>query len=615
VITDETKRAPVNATLVNIDGHLDVHDDIENRFGLVPNFFRLSQDPQILANLWGFACFAYLDNPLTSLFKERLFVYVSRFCEVRYCIARHVGFLVGLGRPSGDAACAIQSVDEVLDLIRRPLPRGEGLQPALSQCEACESPLLQLPAPDSAMEQALFACATHVFLQSPDATRCLRALERSLGEPQVQYLTLLLAFVRTAHFWTKTHEDLNIEEDVIQLLKTHETLASCVLNDPEATSSVFSAYEALREADRRKGEFLAMLAHELRNPLAAIGNAAQILLRSGGDAPTVQAAAGILDRQVRHMVRQVDDLLDVSRISQGKIELRKERTNMVRVVDDAVESARPQLERSGHELTVTLPLKAVYVHGDPIRLTQVVGNVLNNASKFTANDGRIWLTVEAEGEQAVVRVRDTGEGIAPEQLGRIFEMFAQVKTPLESSHSGLGIGLTLVKSLVEMHGGTVEARSAGVGHGSEFVIHLPLLPGAQAMAQEPAVGPSVLTRARRVLVVDDNRDSADSLATLLKLTGHDVYTANDGFEAVDAASMLQPDVILMDIGMPRLNGYEAARRIREQPRHKRLTLVALTGWGQAEDKSRSKEAGFDAHLVKPVDLAALTTLLSRAAAN
>ena len=289
---------------------------------------------------------AYLDNPLPSLFKERLFVYVSRFCEVRYCIARHVGFLVGLGRPSGDAACAVQSIDEVLALIRRPLPRGEGLQPALAQCEACESPLLQLPAPDSTMEQALFACATHVFLQSPDAARCLRALQRALGESQVEYLTVFLAFVRTAHYWTKTHEDLNLEEDISQLLKTHEALAKCVLNDPEATSSVVSAYEALREADRRKGEFLAMLAHELRNPLAAIRNAVQILLRADGDARTVRSASEILDRQVGHMVRQVDDLLDVSRISQGKIELRKERTELVPVVNHAIEATRPHFESS-----------------------------------------------------------------------------------------------------------------------------------------------------------------------------------------------------------------------------------------------------------------------------
>jgi signal transduction histidine kinase len=593
-----------------------LHVDVMNRFGLLPNFFRLAQDPQIMTNLWNFARFAYLDNPLPSLFKERLFVYLSRFCEVRYCIARHVGFLLGLGRPSGDADCSVQSLDEVLALIRRPLPRGEGLQPALAQCEARESPLVELPDPDTTMEQSIFACATHAFLQSTDSARCLNALRRALGEPRLQYLTVFLSFVRTAHYWTKTHDDLKIEEDISLLLKTHEALANCVLNDPEATSGVVSAYEALHEADRRKGEFLAMLAHELRNPLAAIRNAVQILLRAHGDARTVRSVSEILDRQVGHMVRQVDDLLDVSRINQGKIELRKERTELAPVVNQAIEATRPHCESLGHQLTVTLPRNPVYVHGDPIRLAQVVGNLLNNACKFTDKGGRIWLTVEQEVEQAVIRIRDTGMGLAADQLGRIFEMFAQVDTSLESSRSGLGLGLTLVKNLVEMHGGTVEARSAGVGQGSEFVVRLPLLSGPPpALPREPSVVQPVSTVPRRILVVDDNRDSADSLAMLLKLKGHEVHTAHDGLEAVEAAVTFQPDVILLDIGMPRLNGYEAARRIREQPRQKRLTLVALTGWGQEEDRRLSEEAGFDSHLVKPVDLAALTKLLAESGAG
>ena len=586
-----------------------LHVEVKNRFGVLPNFFRLVNDPQILANLWGFAQFAYLDNPLPSLFKERLFVYISRFCDVRYCIARHVGFLVGLGRPSGDAECAVQSIDEVLALVRRPLPRGEGLQPTLAQCEACEAALVKLPAPDSTMEQALFACATHVFLQSPDAARCLRALQLALGEPQVQYLTVFLAFVRTAHYWTKTHEDLHMEEDISELLKTHEALGKCVLNDPEAASSVVSAYEALLEADRRKGEFLAMLAHELRNPLAAIRNAVQILMRTESADPTVRSASEILDRQVGHMARQVDDLLDVSRIGQGKIALRKKRIELVPVVNHAIEATRPQFECLGHELTVTLPPNPVYVHGDAIRLTQVVSNLLNNACKFTDNGGSIRLTVEQEGEQAVVRVRDTGIGIAADQLGRIFEMFAQINTSLESSRSGLGLGLTLVKNLVELHGGAVEARSAGIGQGSEFAIRLPLYAGPPTKPQEHSVAQLVSTITRRILVVDDSRDSARSLAMLLKMSGHDVHIAYDGLEAVEAAAKLQPDVILLDIGMPRLNGYEAARRIRERQRHKNLTLVALTGWGQDEDRRRSEDAGFDSHLVKQrVDSAALTAI-------
>jgi signal transduction histidine kinase len=586
--------------------------EVMNRFGLLPNFFRLTQDPQIMKNLWSFARFAYLDNPLPSLFKERLFVYLSRFCEVRYCIARHVGFLLGLGRPSGDAACAAQSIDDVLALVRRRLPRGEDLQPVLAQCEVRESPLVEMPEPDSPMEQAIFTCATHVFLQSSDSVHCLTALRRSLGEPWLQYLTVLLGFVRTAHYWTKIHDDLQIEDDISQLLKTHESLANCILNDPEATSSLVSAYEVLREADRRKDEFLAMLAHEIRNPLAAIRNAVQFLLQTEGDAGRARSAIEILDRQVAHMERQVEDLLDVSRVSRGKIELRKARIELAPVVNQAVEAIRPLCERLAHELIIVLPSTPLFVHGDQVRLAQIVGNLLNNACKFTDPGGQIRLTLEQEGEQAVLRVRDTGIGLATDELSRIFDIFAQVDRSLERARDGLGLGLALVKNLVKLHGGTVEARSAGPGQGSEFVVRLPLQFGSQPALprNDPSDLEPVATAACRILVVDDNRDSAKSLTMLLKLMGHEVDTAHDGLEAVGRAAKFQPDVILLDIGMPGLNGYEAARRIREQQPRSGVRLVALTGWSQDEDRRRSEQAGFDAHLVKPVNLSALKKLLA-----
>jgi signal transduction histidine kinase len=368
------------------------------------------------------------------------------------------------------------------------------------------------------------------------------------------------------------------------------------------------AEQALREADRRKDEFLAMLAHELRNPLAAISNAVQILLRKEGDAQTVRSAAEILDRQVGHMVWQVDDLLDVSRISRGKIELRKEQVELAPVVNHAVETTRALCLQ--HEITVTLPRKPLYVTADPVRLAQVVGNLLNNACKFTDKGGRILVAVEEDNDQAAIRVRDTGIGLASDQLGRIFELFAQVDNSLERARDGLGLGLTLVKKLVEMHNGTVEARSAGPGQGSEFIVRLPLLCFlAMAPMRQPSSGESLAANPRRILVVDDNRDSANSLAILLRLLGHTVATAHDGLEAVEKAATFRSDVILLDIGMPRLNGYEAARLIREQ-QQSGLKLVALTGWGQDEDRRLSDEAGFDAHFVKPVDLAALTRLLA-----
>jgi PAS domain S-box-containing protein len=372
----------------------------------------------------------------------------------------------------------------------------------------------------------------------------------------------------------------------------------------------------LREADRHKNEFLAMLAHELRNPLAPIRNAVQFLRLTSGDGKAVASTSEMLERQVGQLVRLVDDLLDVSRISRGKVELRKERVELVSVVNHAVEAACSAVQCMEHDLTVTVPRQPIYLNADPTRLAQVVGNLLNNACKFTDKGRRISLTVEREGEQAVIRVRDTGIGIATDQLPRIFDLFMQVDTSLERSTSGLGIGLTLVKNLVEKHDGTVEVRSGGIGQGSEFVVRLPIMVETAKLAPpELTVREATPTKARRILVVDDNRDSATSLAMLLKLTGHETHTAYDGLEAVEKAATFKPDVVLLDIGLPKLNGYEACRRIREQPCGKNMVLVALTGWGQEEDRQRSRDAGFNGHLMKPVDLDVLTKLLAEAGAG
>ncbi|CDS55324.1 Signal transduction histidine kinase [Polaromonas sp. CG9_12] len=374
--------------------------------------------------------------------------------------------------------------------------------------------------------------------------------------------------------------------------------------------------QSLQEADRRKNEFLAMLAHELRNPLAPIRNALQIIRltasreRQRPEDEAVRSASAMMDRQVGQMVRLVDDLLDVSRISRGKIELRRGRIELASAVYHAVEAIRPQCKSMDQTLTVTLPPKPIFLNADSTRLAQVVGNLLNNAYKFTDKGGQIWLTVECESKQAVIRVRDNGIGIAADQLPRIFEMFTQLDRSLERSQSGLGIGLTLVKSLLESHGGTVEVHSAGVGQGSEFTIRLPILVETPPPPPEPTAGEPTPTTARRILVVDDSRDSATSLAKLLNLTGHETHTAYDGLEAVEAAATFRPDVILLDIGLPKLNGYEACRKIRERPWSKDIVIVALTGWGQDEDRRKSKEAGFDGHLVKPVDYAVLTKLLA-----
>jgi PAS domain S-box-containing protein len=369
------------------------------------------------------------------------------------------------------------------------------------------------------------------------------------------------------------------------------------------------AEEALREADRRKDEFLATLAHELRNPLAPMRNALQVMQLAGGDVSAVAAAREMMERQMRHMVRLVDDLLDVSRITRGKLELRRQRVDLGAVLRTAVETSRPLIEAAGHALTTTLPPQPLFVDGDPVRLAQVFANLLNNAAKYTEPGGQIWLTAERQGSDAFVSVRDTGLGIPPEMLGTVFELFTQVDRTLEKAQGGLGIGLTLVRRLTEMHGGSVEARSEGPGRGSEFVVRLPVVLAGPARDEGPAGGAGESSR-RRILVVDDNRDSAMSLALMLQLMGNEVRTAHDGLEAVQAAEVFRPDVGLLDIGLPRLNGYDAARRIRSQPWGRDVVLIAVTGWGQEDDRRRSKEAGFNFHMVKPVEPAALEKLLA-----
>lgn len=399
---------------------------------------------------------------------------------------------------------------------------------------------------------------------------------------------------------------LDTTGDIVEWFGT----ASDITPRKEAAEALGRFAVELTDADRRKNEFLAMLAHELRNPLAPIRNALHIMRLTGGGNTAVKSASAMMERQIGQMVRLVDDLLDVSRISRGNIELRKGRIELASAIQHAVEAARPFCELMQHVLTVTLPTQPAYLNADPTRLAQVIGNLLNNACKFTDKGGRIALMVERDGDTAVIRVRDSGVGIAAEQFPRIFEMFTQIDTSLERSRGGLGIGLTLVKSLVEMHGGTVQVRSAGIKQGSEFVVRLPLLADVpDQLLPEPE--PLEPMQRRRILVVDDNRDAATSLAELLELTGHETRIAHDGLEAVQAAESFGPDVVLLDIGLPKLNGFEAARMIRQQPWGKAMMLVALTGWGQEEDRRKSSEAGFDAHLVKPADPVVLTELLAR----
>jgi signal transduction histidine kinase/ActR/RegA family two-component response regulator len=386
-----------------------------------------------------------------------------------------------------------------------------------------------------------------------------------------------------------------------------------------AEKSLQRQSERLREADRQKDDFLALLAHELRNPLAPLRNGLQVIRLANGDADAVDQARDMMDRQLGHMVRLIDDLLDASRIGRNKMELRRSRVLLSEIIDNAVETARPAIEAAGHGLGISLPAGPVLLDADLTRLAQVLSNLLTNSAKYTNRCGQIWLTAERSGDDAVITVRDNGTGIAADALPRVFDMFSQAGRSIERTSGGLGIGLALVKGLVEMHGGTVAASSDGPGTGSTFTVRLPALPSISGEPESTAAPPHDVRppagSRRRILVVDDSRASARTLATVLELLGNEVNTAHDGIEALEAAEKFLPEVILMDVGMPRLNGYEAARRIREQPWGRGAIIIALTGWGRDGDRIQSREAGCNAHLVKPVNLPDLQKLLSELMAD
>lgn len=416
------------------------------------------------------------------------------------------------------------------------------------------------------------------------------------------------------------------------LVRGANGLRTAVLAIKRDITAQHAAIEALKEADRRKDEFLATLAHELRNPLAPIRNAVEIMRLAGNDRDAIERSREVLDRQARQLARIVEDLIDLARIVEKKVELRRERVNVRTVVEAALETSRPQMEESQLRLIVRLPDEPLYLDADPVRISQVLVNLLNNAGKHTAPGGEVWLTAErsplpagidaaagsggslnSRGEEVILRVRDTGSGISSSLLPHVFEMFTQGPRTTQQGRGGLGVGLALVRNLVEMHGGTVKAYSAGPGEGAEFVVRLPLgtapsnTPVKTMAAYEQGSVPS-----KRIIVVDDNDDQVHSLAMLLTLMGHTVSQATSGAEAIARAIEFRPDVMLVDIGMPGMEGYEVARRIREQPNMQNVLLVAQTGWGGDVERQRSREAGFDDHLVKPLTPAALGEVLRAA---
>jgi signal transduction histidine kinase len=392
---------------------------------------------------------------------------------------------------------------------------------------------------------------------------------------------------------------------------TFVTAARTALRERDRQYEIRRLLTQLREADRRKDEFLAMLAHELRNPLAPIRHASEIFRLGARDDPMLAKATDVVSRQVDLLARLVDDLLDVSRITQGKVQLRRTRYDLRTSIGQAVETVNPAVQSRRQTLSVRLPATPLVVDADPTRMTQVVGNLLSNAAKYTPDGGHVWLSARRWKELVVVRVRDDGVGIPPEMLASVFDLFTQVDDAPDHRQGGLGVGLTLVRSIVELHGGRVRGRSAGRGCGSCFLVWLPAVDGAQALPQ-PARPPQAVRRPLNLLLVDDNVDAVESLAMLLRLAGHEVITAYEAESALRRLDERRPDLAVLDIGLPGVNGYDLARAIRARPKMHDLVLVALTGYGQPEDRGRAREAGFDHHLIKPAGFAELDKLLARA---
>jgi signal transduction histidine kinase len=372
------------------------------------------------------------------------------------------------------------------------------------------------------------------------------------------------------------------------------------------------AENMLKEAVVKRDEFLAMLSHELRNPLSPLRNASHMLMQGETQDPKIIWSRGVIERQLKHMIRLVDDLLDVSRIARGKIVLVSERVNVAEIIAAAVETVQPLLEQKKQQLEVSNADADLTVRGDPVRLSQVLGNLLHNAAKYTGEGGRIELATHANSGRAEISVRDSGIGISAESMPHIFELFTQIPSERVNTGGGLGIGLALVRALVELHGGDISASSSGLDRGSEFTLRLPLFVDPVVAADDtqaaPAIEPPVQVR-RNILIADDNQDALESLALMLRLEGHEVHCASDGEEALALAGLRRPEIVVLDVGMPKLDGCEVARRIRAESWGRDAVLVALTGWGQEVDRRRSREAGFDMHLVKPVDPATICDML------
>jgi signal transduction histidine kinase len=602
------------------------------RFGIVPNFFRSARAaPDLLEQLWGFAKAGYLDNPMPAVFKERLFVWLSRFCPMRYCIVRHVGFLLGgrHGRAAGDADAQPQTLTEVITLLRRPSPWNRDMAAIYASLEAEPGALESWPSPGSDMEDAIFACAAVMFVEPARSDLARRGLVRTLGLREYELFSGCLAFIRTAHYWTMLHPEIESEEDMLELMRGHEELARLLLADPEAHRSEMSertfqelthlrelnerqelqkAKQALEEKDRQKDQFIAVLAHELRNPLSAIRTSAYALrrlnLQDDRAAPLVER----VDRQSTAIARMLEDLLDASRIAFGKVSVQLEPLDLQGLLTEALDDHEQHARQAGLQLDAHIASGICIVNADRVRLRQIIDNLLSNAIKFTPAGGSVELTLGVENESAMVSIRDTGIGFESALADKLFEPFVQQEQGRDRSAGGLGLGLAIAALLARLQNAALTASSAGVGQGSVFRLSMPV---ARLPEDSPVlVGAVKQFDPRSVLLVEDNKDLADGVAELLRLHGAIVRVAYDGPSAIKSALEMVPDIILCDLGLPGgMDGFAVARACRAEAALQNVRLVAASGYSSTQDHANARTAGFDSLMVKPITEESLRDLV------
>jgi signal transduction histidine kinase len=616
----------------NVDPGTPFEVEVIGRFGILPNFFRSARAaPELLEQLWGFAKAGYLDNPMPSLFKERLFVWLSRFCPARYCIVRHVGFLLGRehGRVGGGASAHAQSIQEVLALLRRPSPWKRDMALIYASLESTPGAMAQWPVPGSRIEDEVFACAAIMFVEPARSESARRALIHTLGLREFEFLCGCLAFIRTAHYWSVLHPEIESEEDMLELMRGHEELAHLLLEDPEANRSELSermfgelthlrelnerqelqkAKQALEEKDRQKDQFIAVLAHELRNPLAAIRTAAYALRRLNLQDDRAGPLVERVDRQTTAIARMLEDLLDASRIAFGKVSVQLEVFDLRGLLADALDEHAQHAQQAGLRLTHRITGDTCMVNADRVRLLQIIDNLLSNAIKFTPAGGSVELTLAVKDESAVVCLRDTGIGFESAFAERLFEPFVQHEQGRDRSAGGLGLGLAIAALLARLQNGSLTAASTGVGQGATFTLSIPLARLPDAVAADRGSVEQFIPKS--VLLVEDNKDLADGVAELLRLHGVVVRVAYDGAAAIKSALDSVPDIILCDLGLPGgMDGFAVARACRVEAALQNVRLVAASGYSSAEDHANAMQAGFDSLMVKPLTEESLRTLI------